>query len=266
VKLEDKFVTDMTIEVSDDGDIIAGGFYSNKGVSSVDGTYFLTVDGKSKQIRSTVLKEFDLDFITEAMTEKKTRQAEQKEMKGKDQELYEYDLDELIVRDDGGVVLIGEQFYVETFTHTFTDANGVSHTTHTTAHHYNDIIVVKLSQEGMIEWARKLPKRQTSELFSSYVSATTGDKLYFVFNDDPRNLIENDEAKPKKFKPGKESTVVLVEIDDEGEMEKKSLFGSEDAHVVCVPKLSKQTDLTELVIFGQKGNKHRLFKVEFAQP
>jgi hypothetical protein len=267
IDLDDKFITDCTLALLPNGNLITSGFYSSRGSFSIDGTFFVTINGKSKLIENRATKEFSLDFITMNMTDRQAKKAEKKQSKGKDQELYEYDLDNIIIREDGGALLVGEQYYMYVTQTTTTSANGGTQTTTTYHYVYNDIIVVNLSPEGIIEWATKIPKRQHTTndggFYSSYVLSVVGDKMYFVFNDNPKNLLERDEGKYKNFKPGRESMVVLVELNGAGESNKAALFSSKEADVICRPKVSEQVNARELVIYGQKKRTHRLFRMEF---
>ncbi|MFM8912159.1 MAG: hypothetical protein ACKOE6_04435, partial [Flammeovirgaceae bacterium] len=50
VSLDDRFLTDMQIEILDNQNIICAGFYSEKGKVSIRGTYFLRLDAASAAI------------------------------------------------------------------------------------------------------------------------------------------------------------------------------------------------------------------------
>jgi hypothetical protein len=182
----------MQIAINDERDIICGGFYSEKGTFSIKGSYFLKIDGQTQEIKAKSFKEFGIDFITQHMTQRQEKKAKKKAAKGKNIELYEYDLDNIILRDDGGAYLIGEQFFVKVVTRTTTGSNGHTSTSTTTYYYFNDILVINMSPSGEIEWTEKIPKRQRTTndggFFSSYALSVVKDKLYFVFNDHPKNL------------------------------------------------------------------------------
>jgi len=78
-------------------------------------------------------------------------------------------------------------------TTTSTDANGGTRTTTVYYYYYNDIIVININPGGETEWTKKIAKRQPSSndggFFSSYSLSIVKDKMYFVFNDSPKNLI-----------------------------------------------------------------------------
>ena len=54
------------------------------------------------------------------MSEKKERKAEKNDAKGKDVELYSYNIDDMIINDDGSIYLVGEQYYEYVTTKTTT--------------------------------------------------------------------------------------------------------------------------------------------------
>jgi hypothetical protein len=125
--------------------------------------------------------EFEIDFITQNMTEKLKKKTKKREAKGKDVELYQYDLDNIVLKDDGGAILVGEQFFIRVVT--TTDAQGNVRTT--THYYYNDIIVISINPKGEIDWTEKIAKRQhtinDNGYFSSYAMAVNEDKINFIF-------------------------------------------------------------------------------------
>lgn len=267
IKLEGKFLTDMQIAINEKNEIICGGFYSNEGTYSIIGSYFLKLSGETKEIMTKSFKEFGIDFITQNMTERQEKKTKKKEEKGKDVELFEYDLDNIIIKDDGGAILIGEQFFIRVRTYTTTDSQGRTSTRTVYYYYYNDIIAINMSPEGNIEWTEKIAKRQVTTddggFFSSYALAVVGDKLYFVFNDHPENLYYKGEGKLKNFNKGKESLVVLVELDSSGKQTREALFSSKEADILTRPKVCEQISKNEMALYGQRGKTHRFAKLNF---
>ncbi len=262
VELDELYLKDMQIAVRDNQDIVCAGFYSENAKSSIMGSYFLTVDGKTKAVKQKSYREFNADFITQNMKAGQARKTKKKIAKGKNAELYNYDLDNIVLREDGGAILTAEQFYVVVTT---TTTNGVTITT--THYCYNDIIVVNINPLGNIDWAQKIPKRQISTndggFFSSYAMSVVGDKLYFVFNDNPKNLV----SKPGKtyavnFRK-KSAIVAMVELDARGHQKKEALFMRYDSKVLTRPKVCEQISDHEMVIFGQFKNSQKLGKILF---
>ena len=263
IKLENKFITDISFSVTDNGDIITAGFYSKVGHYSADGAYFMVMDGKTKSVKTTSIKEFEIDFITEGMTEREEAKAKKKDQKGKDLELYQYDLDDLVKRTDGGAVLIGEQFYITTST--YSDGKN----TYTRYHyHYHDIIVINIDPAGKIEWAKKISKRQTSTndggFYSSYALAVTGDKLRFIFNDHKDNLQPKKQGAWKNYTFGsKDGIVCLVTLNPDGSMVREALLKDSEVDVYVRPKVTEQISDNKMLMFGEKRKKDQFAIVEF---
>lgn len=264
ISILEKFLTDMQIGINKDGDIICAGFYSAEGTTSIRGSYFLKIDGNSKAIVSKSFEDFDINFITQNMTEKKERIARQKEKSSGNVELAKYVLDDIILREDGGAVLIGEQFFVKTST---VYNNNFYNTNY--HYNYNDIIVINIGSDGQVEWTEKIPKRQASindfGVYSSYVLSVIGDKLYFVFNDNPNNLFYKDSGKVQNFSRGKEWLVVLVELDRTGQQTREALFSGSGRRqeTITRPKVCQQVSTNELVLFCQWKKRQQFARVVF---
>jgi hypothetical protein len=252
--LGDLFLTDMRIDVSPKKDIVCAGFYSEKGTFSVKGTYYLRIDRKSKEIEKISSKEFDIDFITMNFTSGQEQRAKKREAKGKNVELYEYDLRDIIPRADGGAVLLAEQYYVVVVC-TYNSKTGQQ--TCTYHYYYNDVIVVSVNPEGEIEWATKVPKRQHSVndggYYSSFATMITSENLYLVYNDHKLNLEVQKQGKYYNYSLGdKNGIVMLATIDPNGEVTRKALFSNEEITTITRPKLCQQVSATEMLLYGKK--------------
>lgn len=263
IRVNDKYLNNMQIAIDRNGDFACGGFYSTNDSENVDGTFWLKLDGKTAGVITENYKEFDIDFITQNVKNRVKKKLEKKEKKGKSIELYKFQLNEIIFHGDGGAVLTGEQYYISELT--TRDENGVRNTIY--IYHYKDIIVVKISAAGEIEWAKKIPKMQVSRndggFYSSYQLSIVKNKLYFIFNDNEKNLTNEGDGKLKNFTGDKESLTVLVTMDDKGNQKKEALFNVREAEVIIRPKVGDQVGLREAIIFGQKRKKQRVAKVTF---
>lgn len=263
IKIAEKFVTDITFNVNDKGDIVCSGFYSKIGRASIDGCFYMTLDPLTKNVKVSNLKEFGLDFLTSGMTEKQEKKAKKREEKGKDIELLEYDLDKLVLKDDGGCVLIGEQFYI----YTTTVSNGKS--SYTVYHYvYNDIIVININPEGKIEWAQKIPKRQNTAndggFYSSYAVAINKEKIRIIFNDHKDNLAPKKQGDWENFSlKDKNGIVTLATIDKDGTVTRESLFSLAETEVAVRPKVCDQINDDQILLFGEKGKLEQFAIVTF---
>lgn len=265
IALKDKFITDMQIEVLSNKNLICAGFYSEKGTYSIRGTYFLTVDAKNAQIKTQSFKEFGIDFITANMTENQAERIKKKEERGGENELYEYDLDKLLVGKDGSAIMLGEQYYVNTTTNSYM-SGGRMQTYTNTHYYYNDIIAVKISPAGQIEWAEKIAKRQHTindgGFYSSYMMAIVKGNLCFIFNDHPNNLSYGGIGRVANYNGG-QSFVIMVTLDQSGKQTRMPLFRSVDVDVITRPKVCEQITNNQIILFGQRRKNQQFASVTF---
>lgn len=256
LSLDPKFISDVSMTINKKGDIVCAGFYSNKSSASIIGAFYVKIDKETKEITHSGTMDFRSDFLQQFMSEKKVA-------KGK--ELYDYILRHLILRDDGGAILVAEQYYevmVQSYdptTHAYT---------YTYYYYYNDIIVVSINPAGEISWAKQIPKYQVSRndggYYSSFTFAVSGDKMYFMFNDNPKNL-KNKDPELQKYRymnNPKKSVAVLVTMDSNGNQERQAMFNNNDLKIILRPKLFMQVNEHRMILYGEKGSNYKLADVK----
>lgn len=293
VDLGEKFITDLTYRVARNGDLIFSGFYSDKGTYSVKGTYFFRLNPKTKEISNKSLKAFDFKFLTQYMSNNKRDKAAKASKKGDKKrapELYQYSLDELILRSDGGAVLIAEQYYVEDryddpynryspFGYGYGGgfygsryrynpyAYNRGYNEYSYYYNYNDIIVVNIKPTGEIEWTARIPKSQETTndggYFSSYAMSIVKDKFYFVFNDNPKNYDPNDKGNKLYNYNGRNSVITLAAVDKNGQVDMHPIYDNRQAGITTRPKICKQISRNEMLIYGERGRKYRFGRLKF---
>lgn len=104
-----------------------------------------------------------------------------------------YMVKQLIVKNDGGFVMVSEMTYV---TSRSSYAPGIGYysnfyspynTTTVREYHYNDIMSISYDKNGTREWTSVIPKEQYSQedggIFSSYLLLNTGGSIGFLYND-----------------------------------------------------------------------------------
>ena len=288
LNLEDKFITDMQFEISRTGDIICAGFWSDQGTTSVKGTFYLVIDSRTNEVKKEYYEEFNAKFLADFMSERRA---------DKGRELTRYNLNQLEIRRDGGVVLIAEQFYVKE-TRSQNDYYGYGYGSPyfypnrylynpffrspyryygypynmyedtEVQFNYNDIIVVNIRPNGSVQWAKRIPKRQRSKNdggeHSSYTMSVSKGKMFFVFNDNPKNLTkESNDQRIHNFTKGKESVVVLVTLNGKGETKKEALFQVRDTKTITKPKVCEQISRDQMIIYSQKNKKATFARLTF---
>jgi len=61
--LEEKFITDLQLAFTKNGDIIGAGFYSEEGTKSIKGSYYIKLNKNKTEIELEEHKAFDISFI-----------------------------------------------------------------------------------------------------------------------------------------------------------------------------------------------------------
>ncbi len=286
VNLNEKFITDLTFRVARNGDLVFSGFYSELGTYSVKGTYFFRLNPTTKEIYNKNLKAFDFDFLTEFLSERQTNKAKKSAQKGNVPELYQYALDDLILRSDGGAVLVAEQYYVERqYNDNYYGYGGFggfgyggfnryspyynpyrNNFNDDYEYHYNDVIVVNIEPNGEIEWTARIPKQQTTRndggYFSSYAMSIVKDKFYFVYNDNYKNFDPKKKGKYYSF-TGRNAVITLAEINKNGAVVINPLFSDTEASITTRPKVCKQIGRDEMLIYGERGRNYRFGNLVF---
>ena len=261
IHLENEYITDMQMGINDNGDIICTGFYSPEYGSSITGCYFLLLDKENKTIKKETKQAFSMDFLTDFMKERKVKKAKKKKEKGKDLALYNYDLQDIVFRDDGGIIQVAEQAYE--VTRTYTDANG--NTRSVTTYYYNTLIIISISPEGEIEWSRKIPKYQATSgagrLWASYYMDVVNNNMYFFHIGNAKNLLAEDYGDLKGWELGKKSVLVATEINVEGYSKKDVIFDAKTDKTIPAPKLIVKNDQDELIVFAKYKKKARYYKI-----
>ncbi len=268
IAVSDEFLQDMTLSMGKEGDIICAGLYGNKNSFSVRGAFFLRLDRSTKQVVHSSFKDFSDDFITMYMTEKEAAKAKKKaERKDEELEMPEFDLHDIIHRDDGGAVLLAEQYTVKAVTSSYM-SNGQTYTRTDYHYYYNDVLVVNIDPEGNIEWATKVPKRQHSVndggLYSGFAVDVKGSNIYLVFNDSGENLFLKPGDKVKQFSlTGKDALVVLATINKEGDVSREALFSPERRDVILRPKDCTELKDESMFIYASRKKDYRYGLIEF---
>ena len=293
IDMQDRFISDLSFKIGDDGDLICAGFYSEKGAKSVKGACFFKINPKTHDKTSISSRPFDFQFMTTNLSERSKERAKMAMEKGDKEaepELYDYSIDKLITRSDGGVIMVAEQYFIDErlrYNNNFGAGNwgspffnpygfssiydpygrnGMNNRQPDYYFNYNDIIVVNIQPDGEIAWSARIPKRQTSVndfgTYSSYGMSIVADKLYFVYNDDPKNL----DPRAKRIAtetPDKYSVVTIAEVNRDGQVRRSPLFQNKENGVVVRPKISKQVGRRDLAIYGENGRRYKFGVLTF---
>jgi len=245
VPLGELFASGTYMELAKTNDkIYVGGFFSDRKNGNFEGVLYTYYD-----IADNTFKDFKSIRFTDKM---RTATGE----RSKKRAFNEFQVRQLIVRNDGGFVMLTEDFYVST-RNSYNQGFGYyswyypSMSASVREYNYGDILAMSFNGNGEPEWAKFIRKEQYSQedggLFSSYALINTGGSLGFLFNDFNMNT----------------SKVQLATLDANGNvtMDLLTTFKREDPD--WLPKSGKQVSAREFVVPCLKRNQICFAKVVF---
>lgn len=263
VGFKEKKILSSSIGWSQDGKVMISGFYNDnpKGkYNLIDGAYLSYWDVDAGEPTHISYDAFSEEFKTQYWSERMVKKYEKEKSKGKDRVgMDRYYLDHTVQKADGGVILVGERFYIYT--------QRVGKMTITKYVHGN-IIVINVDPQGNILWSKKIPKHQDSANPNSvgYEFAYTGEKLYFIYNDNFKNIAADwDGSRVYTFAAGDNPVVVATcDVNNEGEITREQAWTTDEAGGMFEND-SKADQLfeDEVVVYIQGGKgTQRLIRVE----
>ncbi len=176
-----------------------------------------------------------------------------KELKGDNKGLFSFEISDIILRFDGGLVLVAESRYKsveEIQTPSFVPAAGPTFRT-ISVMYYNDVLMLSIGPDGENDWTEILRKKQISEdddgYYSSYAMLNTADRLYLIYNQEIHSKAD----------------VNSMAIDPTGSAKRNYLFNTGDQNVVLVPRAGLQVSSTEIIIPSFRKNYLTLLKLSF---
>ncbi len=246
IALQERHIKNLTFQLAGNGDLVAGGYYSPTPRSSAGGVSYVRINPLSKSSSGISLIPFPEEVRTSSSTDERFA-------------LASFRPREIIPRSDGGAVLIGEQYFdapvaVGTY-------SGVRQETY---FHYGDLMVVNITPEGELDWARRIPKLQDTAndrgAFSSFSQATVSDRFYFIYNDSPRNF--SPDRRRQANLDSRESVIALTELTRDGEVTTVPLFVNRDARIITRPRMCRQVGSRLLLVYGEDGRRYRFGLLE----
>lgn len=151
-----------------------------------------------------------------------------------------FDIRNVIVKRDGGILVVAENYYITTRTSVpaagfYSSYYGMSPSRVITEYNYGDILMINFDAGGNMLWDNIIRKSQYSQedqgLFSSYAFMNTGKYLVFVYNDYTYN----------------KNSLTVAAVDNQGQTNYKHVKIS-DKPYDWVPKYALQTSSLSLLI------------------
>lgn len=231
IDLKGYFVNGINFKIDNKtNDIRLGGFYSTKKNGNTEGFVYCKFSQNAES--ATEIKFIPINETIRNKADVKKRKSA----------MNDFDVKDVIVKNDGGMVLIAENYFETLRSGSpavsyggFYSLSSYGRTIREFT--YGDLLVISFDAAGNIEWSEYLRKNQFSTndegFYSSYVLLNSGANLVFVYNE---NLGVNNQ------------TISVNAINAKGDNMVERIQGNEDKNFTWVPRLGKQTGALELIV------------------
>jgi hypothetical protein len=210
--------------------VVATGFYNEGSRSFAAGILFASASASGEWVAKRFIP-FDAAFV-EDVTGRSSRKRD---------EIPLYTVQDIIVRSDGGAVLVSEYVNESAEAYEYTDYDPYyggyrTATRYINYHEYEDILLLFIDPDGTVRWDDVIRKKQVSRedygRNSSYALLNAQTRLFFVFNED----ISYD------------TNVMQYALDPKGRLQRDAIFNADANEVMLVPRKALQVSGNELVI------------------
>lgn len=212
--IDKKYVDNVNIKIDNlNGKYIVNALYYKKSRGSVEGIYSLIYDKSTPESSLGIFSPISDSIRAEAKQTGQFRFA-----------LDNFFIKQIIVKKDGGYVLIAEDFSTQQFGNNFNNWNrwdnwnspffnpggfyynpyygyyrspGFFNNNQSTRFYYSNILISSFTTTGKAEWSRVLQKEQSdddNESFLSFSALPNGGEIHFLYNMDKRNQIIADNS------------------------------------------------------------------------
>lgn len=198
IKLEDKNVLNLNFLNEVDNSISCLGFYSGKN-NSTCGSFLAKIDKDKSSVTDINLNEYSFEFITHNMSSKDLKKAKKNFENGSPElELVNFKpIDIYTLKDNSMIIVMEDNNITSSSTTTIgrpTDVPKGEATTFAggTSYYFNDLIIIKIKENGGFEWKSRIKKEQIDQNINSFFCSIFGfiqddDKLSILFNDNDKN-------------------------------------------------------------------------------
>jgi len=239
-----RFISDLAFRLDRAENLYLAGFYSNQDADQLAGTLFQKISPQGDVLQDAT-QPFSPEFLSNYLSQGQINRG---------RELRNFHLDAengIILRSDGGVLLLAEQFYI-TY-QSYRDAYGFW--VDREVFHFDDVVLTSISGNGEIEWQAIIEKYQQSDQPAnlSYFHAIGGQGIYVFYEYKPR---------------GQDFNIYYHQVGIEGRVTgrrpllRQYRYGNE-----FYPRFSEQVSNDEalMVYFTNRGNGLSVVKVRFEE-
>lgn len=172
-----RFISNLAFRLDRQDNLYLAGFYSNQAEDQLAGTLFQKISAEGELLQN-VIQPFSDQFLSNYLSSGQIN-------RGKELRNFQMDPDNgIILRSDGGVLLLAEQFYV-TY-QSYRDQFGFW--VDREIYHFDDVVLTSIGNTGEIEWQAIVEKMQQSDQPQtlSFFNAIGARGVYIIYEYKPR--------------------------------------------------------------------------------
>ena len=267
-------IRSIALDTDDDGYLVGTGFYTDALGGNVRGTYFFKFDTEKEKV--VLLKKHQLtnDIVSQNIHHRKRGIFSQMfRNRSNDNNFNKFRITFFEPTEDGGYIALAEHIFKE-FRNT-DNTNTDNPSSRIDEYFYNnDLVVYKIKPNGELDWVNRIQKVQQSMNDEGYYLSTaqflTNSKLHIFFNDNRRNYDIDGKFIDREYVyvstvSRRNNVIGAVSLNiKNGSKTRKKLAGRKTNGVVLVPRLSRERkEEKELLIYGNRGNRHKYGKLRF---
>jgi hypothetical protein len=236
IALEGQFIRGIRLIAGTNATFICAGFYSQLYRFGIKGAFFVSNNTPSKAIEPILYNPF-----SEAMIE----DLPEKDWSPRTNEIYSFQVRELVYRKNGNIVLCGEQVYRQNY------------------NNYNNIIIVAFNPFGNILWNRTIEKIQSGNEFVSFsvVAPVFENDVKILYNENQKNPVDGDVDKRKSFHFSARSYLVLATVDPFGNIQKEKLMARNKRELAPMPMNTYDMRNGEVVMLFNRYRKYKFGRI-----
>lgn len=234
----------MTVD-NVNGSVAIAGFFTDEDGNEAKGYFLRKIAHDTKAIEQKVDNYFTRDMLFQIAGKDSSR-----DLSG----LFSFKVNSIVLRQDGGALLITESQYndqeIDNGPATFGPSAGPNFRS-VNVYYFNDVFIINLLPDGSLDWFNLLRKKQVSEdddgFFSSYGLLTMDNSLKFIYNEEIyyKTNVNNYTVRP------------------DGTVERGFMFNAGMKDIMLAPSLSKQISGNELIIPSFRNRSVKFVKVTF---
>lgn len=179
-ELPKKFIRDMNIQPSDNGNVLCAGVFSDIGRVSVAGTFCFDFNTATQSIENISTLDFGKELLTKDLNAEELKLFRRSIDNKQEWDPYGYILSDIKTKQNGDKYFIAEQYI--SGLHKTSDGKRIYYQL---IHLYKDLYIVSLNKQNQISRVDKIAKKQywlDEHKYCSYKSIEKNNTLYFFFN------------------------------------------------------------------------------------